>query len=80
MSLVGLSLLSLLVIVGRRIFLDEHMIRSPLLLMSMMLFILGVQSIMMGLIAELLARTYHESQAKTTYTIRRVVGGRQKPG
>ena len=78
--LVGLSLLSLLVIVGRRIFLDEHMIRSPLLLMSMMLFILGVQSIMMGLIAELLARTYHESQAKTTYTIRRVVGGRQKPG
>ncbi len=79
-ALVGLSLLSLLVIVGRRIFLDEHMIRSPLLLMSMMLFILGVQSIMMGLIAELLARTYHESQAKTTYTIRRVVGGRQKPG
>jgi len=78
--LVGLSLLSLLVIVGRRIFLDEHMIRSPLLLMSMMLFILGVQSIMMGLIAELLARTYHESQAKTTYTIRRVIGGRQKPG
>ena len=79
-ALVGLSLLSLLVIVGRRIFLDEHMIRSPLLLMSMMLFILGVQSIMMGLVAELLARTYHESQAKTTYTIRRVVGGRQKPG
>jgi glycosyltransferase involved in cell wall biosynthesis len=78
--LVGLSLLSLLVIVGRRIFLDEHMIRSPLLLMSMMLFILGVQSIMMGLIAELLARTYHESQAKTTYTIRRVVGGRQQTG
>jgi glycosyltransferase involved in cell wall biosynthesis len=78
-SLVGLSLLSVFVLLLRRIFLDEHMIRSPLLLMATMLFILGVQSIMMGLIAELLARTYHESQEKTTYTIRRVLGGRQKP-
>ena len=78
-GLLGLSLLSLLLLVLRRIFLDEHMIRSPLLLMSTMLFILGMQSIMMGLIAELLARTYHESQAKTTYTIRRVLGGRQHP-
>ncbi len=74
-GLVGLSLLALGVLLLRRIFLDEHLIRSPFLLMSTMLFILGVQSIMMGLIAELLARTYHESQAKPTYTIRRVIGG-----
>ena len=39
-----------------------------------MLFIMGFQSILMGLIAELLARTYHESQDKPTYTVRRVVG------
>ena len=52
---------------------DEHLVRSPLLLLVVMLFILGMQSIMMGLIAELLARTYHESQAKPTYTIRRVL-------
>jgi glycosyltransferase involved in cell wall biosynthesis len=76
-GLVVSSFFSLAVLVLRRIYLDEHMIRSPLLMMSMMLFILGVQSIMMGLIAELLARTYHESQAKTTYTIRRVVGGKR---
>jgi hypothetical protein len=41
-----------------------------------MLMILGVQSILMGLIAELLARTYHESQHKPTYTIRRVINDR----
>jgi hypothetical protein len=35
-----------------------------------MFFILGFQSILMGLIAELLVRTYHESQRKPTYTIR----------
>jgi hypothetical protein len=38
-----------------------------------MFFILGFQSILMGLIAELLARTYHESQQKTTYTVRQKI-------
>jgi hypothetical protein len=41
--------------------------------MSTMLFILGSQSILMGLMAEMLARTYHESQAKPTYTVRKVI-------
>jgi len=34
---------------------------------------MGFQSILMGLIAELLVRTYHESQGKTTYTIRKAL-------
>ena len=38
-----------------------------------MIAILGFQSILMGLIAELLMRTYHESQGKPTYTIRKTV-------
>jgi hypothetical protein len=41
--------------------------------MSAMFFILGFQSILMGLIAELLVRTYHESQRKPTYTIREMI-------
>ncbi len=72
-SLIGLSLVMLLILVLRRLLIGEHMIRSPLLLMSTMFFILGFQSILMGLIAELLARTYHESQAKPIYTIRKVI-------
>ena len=43
---------------------------SPLFQTSVMFFILGFQSMLMGLIAELLVRTYHESQRKTTYTVR----------
>lgn len=43
---------------------------SPLLMVGVMFAIMGFQSILMGLIAELLARTYHESQAKPTYTVR----------
>ena len=72
-----ISGLILTYLVIRRLAFDEHLIRSPLLLMTVMLFILGFQSILMGLIAELLVRTYHESQAKRTYTVRRVLNGRQ---
>lgn len=71
--LIGLSTAVLCFLLFNRIVFGEHLIRSPLLLMSMMLFIMGFQSILMGLIAELLARTYHESQHKPTYTIRRVI-------
>jgi glycosyltransferase involved in cell wall biosynthesis len=73
LGLIGTSLVTLLVLLARRISLGEHMIRSPLLLMSTMLFILGAQSILMGLLAELMVRTYHESLAKPTYAVRRVV-------
>ncbi len=73
--LIALSVVMLGILVGRRIILDEHMIRSPLLLMTTMLFILGFQSILMGLIAELLVRTYHESQAKPTYSVRSIHNG-----
>jgi glycosyltransferase involved in cell wall biosynthesis len=76
MGLIFTSLLLLAYLVTRRIFLEEHLVRSPLLLMVVMLFILGSQSILMGLIAELLVRTYHESQAKPTYVVRRVIGGK----
>jgi len=47
---------------------------SPLFQLGVMILSLVSQSILMGLIAELLARTYHESQSKPTYTIRTVLG------
>jgi glycosyltransferase involved in cell wall biosynthesis len=43
--------------------------RNPLLLLAVMLFVVGVQLIGMGLLAELLVRTYHESQRKPVYLI-----------
>jgi glycosyltransferase involved in cell wall biosynthesis len=44
--------------------------RNPLLLLSVFCFIVGIQFILFGLIAELIARTYHESQGKPTYLLR----------
>lgn len=54
---------------------------SPFFIISVMAGIMGVQSILMGLIAELLVRTYHESQSKPTYTIRKVLreGKEERP-
>jgi glycosyltransferase involved in cell wall biosynthesis len=47
---------------------------NPLLLLSVFLAVVGVQFILMGLLAELTIRTYHESQGKPTYVIRSILG------
>ena len=72
--LVLLSGLVLLYLAIRRIFWGVPVLESPFFQMSTMIFILGFQSILMGLIAELQVRTYHESQDKHTYTVRKTVG------
>jgi glycosyltransferase involved in cell wall biosynthesis len=46
---------------------------NPLLLLAVFLAIVGVQFILMGLLAELSIRTYHESQGKATYVVREVI-------
>lgn len=46
----------------------------PLLLLGALLVILGVQFLVMGLIAELIVRTYYETQNKPVYTLREVIG------
>jgi len=48
---------------------------NPVLLLGVFLATLGVQFIMLGLLAELAIRTYHESQDKPIYVVREVVGG-----
>jgi len=64
----------LFIIIIRKIIEGISILGSPLFQLGLMFFILGFQSILMGLIAELLARTYHESQRKPTYTIRKILG------
>ncbi|MBZ0186344.1 MAG: glycosyltransferase family 2 protein [Candidatus Obscuribacterales bacterium] len=44
-------------------------IETPLPVLICMFFMLGVQLILMGLIAEMLMRTYHESQGKRIYAV-----------
>lgn len=71
--LIAASLVAYLFLGIRKFTSGIDILPSPLFQMSTMFIILGFQSILMGLIAELLARTYHESQAKPTYTVRKVI-------
>ncbi|MEA5463225.1 glycosyltransferase family 2 protein [Leptothoe sp. PORK10 BA2] len=48
----------------------------PLLLLAVVLFISGIQLLSVGLLAELMMRTYHESQQRPIYRVREVVGGK----
>ncbi len=70
--LILFSMALLLYLFVRRIFFLVPVLTSPIFTMSTMIFIMGFQSVLMGLIAELLVRTYHESQGKKTYTIRKI--------
>ena len=55
-----------------RLFLHEGIADRPLLLMGVMMVFIGVQLVTFGLLAEVMARTYYESQDKPTYVIREV--------
>jgi glycosyltransferase involved in cell wall biosynthesis len=46
----------------------------PMLLLAILLVMIGVQFITMGLLGELVVRTYHESQSKPIYTVREELG------
>jgi glycosyltransferase involved in cell wall biosynthesis len=48
---------------------NAYVHRNPLFVVSVFLFMLGVQFVTMGLLAEIQIRTYHEAQSKPTYLI-----------
>ena len=54
----------------QRIFNDVYVYRQPSLLVGVFLFTIGVNLILLGLLAELIVRTYHESQSKPVYLVR----------
>ncbi len=69
----GFSLALLMTI--QRMFFEIPMADRPLLLLAVLLLFMGVQFISMGLLGELQVRTYHESQGKPIYVVRKVLGG-----
>jgi len=71
--LIMFSFITILVLAIRRILYAISPFTSPLFIISVMISIMGFQSILMGLIAELLVRTYHESQNKPVYTVKEII-------
>jgi glycosyltransferase involved in cell wall biosynthesis len=73
----GFGLLSLLIsfllamsLIWLKLFEGVSMIQTPLPLLAALTFLVGVQSILLGLIAEILVRTYFEARERRAYSVR----------
>jgi glycosyltransferase involved in cell wall biosynthesis len=65
-----LGVVSLVAVVIIKLMDGTSMIRNPLLHLSVMLELIGVQAVSMGLLGEVVTRTYFESQGKRAYLVR----------
>jgi glycosyltransferase involved in cell wall biosynthesis len=73
----AISFLSALIAISMKFFSwPKHadFVQTPLPIMAMVALVLGVQLFLMGLLAEMLVRTYHESQSKPIYAVRQRIG------
>ena len=74
------GVLSGLIVLYQKLIDGVYAYRNPVLLLGVFLFVLGMQFVMLGLLAELIMRTYHESQNKATYVVRRILKGHPTTG
>jgi glycosyltransferase involved in cell wall biosynthesis len=56
-----------------KLFENTSMNRNPLFILTALLFFMGIQFIVLGLLGELNARTYYEAQGKQIYVVRETV-------
>jgi len=65
-----ISILIFFLMLFFRFYLNITFIETPLPQIAILFFLIGIQSIFIGIISEMLMRTYHESQAKKAYKIK----------
>lgn len=70
-TLVGGTITAVLGI--QRLFFGVQLANRPIVLLGFLLVVTGMQLLTMGLIGEMLVRTYHESQEKPIYVIKEVL-------
>lgn len=57
-----------------RLFFDQAIGDRPLVILAALLIMIGVQLIIVGLLGEVMVRTYHETQRKPIYAVRQALG------
>ncbi len=75
-SFIGTAIIFIMLI--QRQFFAVPMGDRPLLMLAVLMIFMGIQFITSGLLAELIVRTYHESQHKPIYYVRRLIGATEK--
>ncbi len=77
----GLGSMAMGIVVGLyltalKVFWGASIGNRPLLLLAVLLVVIGVQLVTMGLLGEMITRTYYESQKKPIYVVREIVNAR----
>jgi hypothetical protein len=75
----GVGFLMALYLSFQKLFYSVELGGRPLLLLAVLLIFTGFQFITMGLLGEMLARTYHESQSKLVYVVGQILSERKAP-
>jgi hypothetical protein len=57
----------------QRIVLGVPLADRPIVLLGILMLVVGVQFVSIGLLGEMLVRTYHESQTKPVYRVREII-------
>jgi glycosyltransferase involved in cell wall biosynthesis len=69
-----ISILAGLYALFLKLFHKADFVQTPLPILAIVMFAVGIQFLLMGLLAEMLVRTYHESQSKSIYAVRERLG------
>ena len=69
-----ISILAGLYALFLKLFHKADFVQTPLPILAIVMFAVGIQFLLMGLLAEMLVRTYHESQSKAIYAVRERLG------
>jgi glycosyltransferase involved in cell wall biosynthesis len=73
-AMMGIAVVTAAVVLYEKLAMDAWVHRNPLFNIALVSGLLGVQSLGLGLLAELVVRTYFESQGRTSYPISKRIG------
>jgi glycosyltransferase involved in cell wall biosynthesis len=71
----GVGIVLGLVLSYQRLVLMQSVSNRPLLLLAVLLIVIGIQFVTMGLLGEIMVRTYHEAVEKHIYVVREILDG-----
>jgi len=60
-------------LIVERVFFDKALSTRPLFILAIFIFLVGIQLITMGLLGEIMMRTYHEGTGKPTYVVKNIL-------
>ena len=77
--MMALSVVLSAFVLWERLAQEAYVHRNPLFMIAILLFITGVQMLSVGLLAEIIIRTYFESRGRPAYTVADALGFERAP-